>query len=58
MFSVLNIRLYTKMHVRQCKLLTVTAHTELTTEKAIKRVNGSMYKKIRMRESGMKIKFI
>ena len=58
MFSVLHMRLYTKMHVRQCKLLTVTAYTELTTEIAIKRVNGSNYKTIRMRVSGMKIKFI
>ena len=52
------MRLYTKMHVRQCKLRTVTAHTELPTEIAIKRVNGSNYKTIRMRVSGMKIKFI
>ena len=48
------MRLYTKMHVRQCKLLTVTAHTELTTEIAIKRVNGSKYETIRKSVSGIK----
>ena len=41
MFTVLNMRLCKKMHVRQCKLLTVPAYTELTTEKAIKRVKAS-----------------